>query len=61
MIFALWITAFLLFIGFSLVVSTERVRRRLFRAGPFIDIGAGGFFIVAGAFLIVRGIIGLGS
>ncbi len=60
-IFALWFTAFLLFIGFSLVVSTERVRRRLFSAGPYIDIGAGGFFIVAGTFLVVRGIIGLGS
>lgn len=60
-IFALWFTAFLLFIGFSMVVSTERVRRRLFSAGPYIDLGAGGFFIVAGTFLIVRGIVGLGS
>ena len=61
MIFALWFTAFLLFISFSLVVSTNRVRRRLFSAGPYIDMGAGGFFIAAGTFLVVRGIVGLGS
>lgn len=60
-IFALWFTAFLLFIGFSFVVSTQRVRRKLFSAGPYIDLGAGAFFIVAGTFLIVRGIVGLGS
>lgn len=60
-IFALWFTAFLLFISFSLVVSTNRVRRRLFSAGPYIDMGAGGFFIAAGTFLVVRGIVGLGS
>ena len=60
-IFALWITTVMLFVAYSFVVSTERVRRKLFSAGPYIDIGAGGFFIVAGTFLVVRGIVGLGS
>ena len=60
-IVSLWFPALLLFIGFSLLVSTERVRRRLFRAGPYIDMGAGAFFIRAGTVLFVRGIIGLGS
>lgn len=36
-------TAFLLFLGFSLVVSTEKVRRKLLSAGPYIDLGAGAF------------------
>ncbi|WP_297851623.1 LysE family translocator [uncultured Corynebacterium sp.] len=60
-IFALWITTVLLFVAYSFVVSTERVRRKLFSAGPYIDIGAGGFFIVAGTVLVARGIVGLGS
>ena len=60
-IFALWITTVMLFVAYSFVVSTERVRRKLFSAGPYIDIGAGGFFIVAGTVLVVRGIVGLGS
>lgn len=60
-IFALWITTVMLFVAYSFVVSTERVRRKLFSAGPYIDIGAGGFFIIAGTFLVLRGIVGLGS
>jgi len=60
-IFALWITTVMLFVAYSFVVSTERVRRKLFSAGPYIDIGAGGFFIVAGTVLVARGIVGLGS
>ncbi|MDR7330022.1 LysE family translocator [Corynebacterium guangdongense] len=40
----------------ALVVSTKTVRRRLLRASAYIDIGAGVFFLAAGAVLIVRGV-----
>ncbi|MDO5454188.1 MAG: LysE family translocator [Corynebacterium sp.] len=41
----------------SLVISTKTVRRRLLRAGPWIDVVAGLFFLVAGAVLVVNGVI----
>ena len=40
----------------ALVVSTKTVRRRLLRAAAYIDIGAGIFFLAAGAVLMVRGV-----
>lgn len=43
----------------ALIVSTHAVRRTLLRAGPFIDIGAGLFFLVAGAALVYAGISGV--
>ena len=54
-IVALWLSAFALFAVFVQVVSTDRVRRKFLRAGPYIDIGAGAFFVVVGITLIVRG------
>ena len=56
---ALWLSSFLLFVGYCTLVSTDRVRRKLFHAGPYIDMGAGTFFIIAGTLLIVRGLLGL--
>lgn len=56
---ALWLSSFLLFIAYCLLVSTDRVRRKLFHAGPYIDMGAGTFFIIAGTVLILRGLLGL--
>ncbi|AWB82441.1 lysine transporter LysE [Corynebacterium yudongzhengii] len=46
-------------LSLALVVSTNAVRRRLLRAGPFIDIGAGLFFVVAGVTLAFNGAHGL--
>lgn len=43
----------------ALVVSTHTVRRKLLRAGPFIDIGAGAFFLIAGAGLVWAGLSGV--
>ncbi|MCQ4623183.1 LysE family translocator [Corynebacterium sp. CCUG 65737] len=57
-IVALWLPALLIFLLISVVVSTERVRRRLLGAGPSIDIGAGAFFIAAGSGLVIRGVTG---
>lgn len=57
-IVALWLPAMLLFLLISVVVSTERVRRKLLGSGPYIDIGAGAFFIAAGSGLIIRGLTG---
>lgn len=37
------------------VLSAERVRRKFLRVGPYVDIGAGVFFVEVGAVLIVRG------
>lgn len=56
---ALWVSTFFMFSGFCILVSTERVRRKLFHAGPYIDLGAGGFFILAGTALVIRGLMGL--
>lgn len=56
---ALWLSSFALFAAYTQVISTERVRRRLLGAGPFIDIGAGLFFIVVGVALCVRGVLAL--
>ena len=56
-IVALWLSAFALFAVFVQVVSTDRVRRKFLRAGPYIDIAAGAFFMVVGAVLIARGLV----
>lgn len=52
----LWCSSFALFGVFAQVTSTDRVRRKLLRAGPYIDIAAGAFFVVVGAVLIGRGL-----
>ncbi|WP_328699844.1 LysE family translocator [Corynebacterium qintianiae] len=56
-ILALWLSTVAVFALLSQVVSTRRVQRRLFAAGPYIDIGAGGFFIAVGALVFLRGIL----
>ncbi|AKK03764.1 LysE family translocator [Corynebacterium epidermidicanis] len=53
--------AITVFVGFSClawVVSAEVVRRRIVRAGPWIDIVAGLLFGVVGAVMLVEGIRG---
>lgn len=60
-ILALWLSSFALFAAYTQVISTERVRRRMLGAGPFIDIGAGCFFFVVGVVLFLRGALALGQ
>ena len=52
---ALWASSLALFAVLVQVLSAERVRRKFLRVGPYVDIGAGVFFVVVGAVLIVRG------
>lgn len=54
-ILALWLSSLALFGAIVQLVSTERVRRKFLRAGPYIDVFAGAFFIIVGAALIARG------
>lgn len=49
------VSALLLQVGMALLVSTTAMRQRLLRAGPWIDMVAGVFFIAAGAVLMVNG------
>ena len=56
MLASLWLSSFALFGAVAHVTSTERVRRSLLRAGPYIDIAAGAFFMVVGILLAVRGL-----
>lgn len=52
---ALCASSLALFAVLVQVLSAERVRRKFLRAGPYVDIGAGVFFVEVGAVLIVRG------
>lgn len=52
---ALWASSLALFAVLVQVLSAERVRRKFLRVGPYVDIGAGVFFVEVGAVLIVRG------
>ena len=54
---SLWLSSFALFGAIAQVTSAERVRRKFLRAGPYIDIAAGAFFMVVGAVLIARGLV----
>lgn len=56
-IVALWLSSFVLFGVIAQVTSAERMRRKFLRAGPYIDIVAGAFFMVVGAVLIARGLV----
>lgn len=56
---SLWLSSFALFGIYTQVISTEKVRRRMLGAGPFIDMGAGLFFIAVGIALAIRGAIAL--
>ncbi|MHA2789539.1 LysE family translocator [Corynebacterium sp. S7] len=58
-IVALFFSSLIVFVVLSLVISTQRVRQALLRAGPYIDIAAGLFFLVASVFLFTRGVTGL--
>lgn len=44
------------FCTYALVVSTNRVRRRLLKAGSWIDLGSGVFFIVVALALMINGV-----
>lgn len=59
LIAGLCLSAYVLFLVISVTVSTDRVRRRLLRATPWIDVAAGTFFMCAGAALIVAGVMSL--
>lgn len=56
---ALWLSSFVLFGLIAQVTSAERLRRTFLLAGPYIDIAAGAFFIIVGAALVGRGLIGV--
>lgn len=53
---ALALSAFVFFLVVAMVISTNAVRRKLIAAGPWIDIGSGLFFIIAGLALVVAGV-----
>lgn len=55
MIAALCGTSLIYFICMALIISTKAVRRRLLRAGPWIDIVSGSIFMIFGSVLLVRG------
>lgn len=55
----MWLSSFALFGVLVQTISTEVVRRKFLRAGPYIDIGAGVFFVAVGAVLIARGAFGV--
>ncbi len=50
------ISSMLLQVSMAVLISTPAMRQKLLRAGPWIDIGAGLFFLVAGAVLVVNGV-----
>ncbi len=58
-VLALWLSSLALFAVLVQTISTEVVRHKFLRAGPYIDIGAGVFFVVVGATLMVRGALAL--
>lgn len=58
-ILSLSLSSLILQLAIALLVSTHTVRRRLLRAGPYIDIFAGLFFLVAAVVLMVNGAIDL--
>lgn len=53
------VSALILQVGIALMVSTPGMRRRFLRAGPWIDIVSGVFFVVAGAVLAYNGFVDL--
>ncbi len=59
LILGLGLSALAMFIVLSFVVSTQKVRRKMLAAGPWIDIVAGGFFLIVGVVLAVSGAVGL--
>src|SRR5699024_3297313 len=55
LILAMSLSCYAMFIFISFVVSTKAVRRKLLAAGPWIDIAAGSFFMIAGLALAITG------
>lgn len=55
-VLTLSLSSFAVQMTIAYVVSTRRIRRTLLAASPFIDLGAGIFFLIASVVLIVRGI-----
>ena len=55
LILAMSLSCYVMFVFISFVVSTKAVRRKLLAAGPWIDIAAGSFFMIAGIALAVTG------
>ena len=49
------ISSVILQLGMALLVSTPAMRRKLLRAGPWIDVVSGIFFVVAGLVLVWNG------
>ncbi len=56
LILGLSLSSLALFLLLSMLISTERVRRRMLAWGPNIDIAAGAFFIIAGLGLVFNGV-----
>lgn len=50
------VTAGVLFTIISLVISTKAMRNMFLKAGPWVDLGAGVFFLIAGSVLIFAGV-----
>lgn len=56
LVLALSVSSAILQFAYATLVSTQVVRARLLRAGPYIDIVAGIFFIIAAVMLVVNGV-----
>lgn len=59
LVLALWLPALVYFTIVATVISTQTVRRRLERAGWWIDLAAGAIFIVFSLTLIAEGLMSL--
>ena len=56
LILAMGFSCYVMFVIIAFVVSTKAVRRKLLAAGPWIDIAAGSFFMIAGVALAITGL-----
>ena len=56
LILAMSFSCYVMFVIIAFVVSTKAVRRKLLAAGPWIDIAAGSFFMIAGVALAITGL-----
>ncbi len=54
-ILAILVQTFVVFGGLCVIVSTEKVRKAVLRAGPWFDLTAGIVFLVVGAALLFEG------
>ena len=58
-IVAILVQTFVTFSAVCLIVSTERVRKAMLRAGPWFDLLAGVVFLVVGVTLLYEGLTGV--